>query len=96
VVGYQLIKSTATVPITVNTNKENTMIEGTSMFNQQHYARLETLITDDAQLMELASVAPDDDFVMELLWNAQMGNTDYPFESASNPCEAGATILIDT
>ncbi len=57
------------------------MIEGTPLFNQQHYARLETLITDDAQLMELSPVAPDDDFVMELLWNAQMGNTNYPFES---------------
>jgi len=57
------------------------MLEGTALFNQQHYARLETLITDDAQLMELSPVAPDDDFVMELLWNAQMGNTDYPFES---------------
>ncbi len=57
------------------------MIEGTPLFNQQHYARVETLITDDAQLMELSPVAPDDDFVMELLWNAQMGNTNYPFES---------------
>ena len=57
------------------------MLEGTALFNQHHYTRLETLITDDAQLMELSPVAPDDDFVMELLWNAQMGNANYPFES---------------
>jgi len=55
------------------------MLERPALYNREFYARLETLITDDDTLVELSSVAPDDDFVMELLWNAHMGNSDYPF-----------------
>ena len=63
------------------------MIEGTALFNQQHYARLETLITDDAQLMALLptvestgrSIIADGDWAIELLWLAQNGSVECPF-----------------
>jgi hypothetical protein len=69
------------------------MVEGTALYNQQHYSRLETLITDDAQLMALLptvestgrSIIAGDDYVLEMLWAAQMGNADYPFDSTIIP-----------
>ena len=63
------------------------MVEGTALFNQQHYARLETLITDDAQLMALSptvestgrSIMAGNDWALEMLWLAQNGSVDCPF-----------------
>ena len=63
------------------------MVKGTALFNQQHYARLETLITDDAQLMALSptvestgrSIIAGDDYVLEMLWAAQNGSVECPF-----------------
>ena len=63
------------------------MAKGTALFNQQHYARLETLITDDAQLMALSptvestgrSIIAGDDYVLEMLWAAQNGSVECPF-----------------
>ena len=63
------------------------MAKGTALFNQQHYARLETLITDDAQLMALLptvestgrSIIAGDDYVLEMLWAAQNGSVECPF-----------------
>ena len=63
------------------------MVEGTALYNQQHYSRLETLITDDTQLMALLptvestgrSIIADDDYVLEMLWAAQNGSVECPF-----------------
>ena len=44
--------------------------------------------------IELMPVAPHDDFVMELLWNAQMGNTEYPFVSQATLAKEVPTSKI--
>jgi len=57
-------------------------LEKTPLYNREHYARLETLTTDDTELeaMVLPIVTPmGDDFVLATFWLAQNGNTRCPF-----------------
>ncbi len=49
------------------------MLERPELYNQAFYARLETLITDDAQLEMLSSVF-DDEQIAKQMFSAQFGN----------------------
>jgi len=63
-------------------------LERTAIYNRAHYARLETLTTDDTELeaMALPIVTPmGDDDVLAMLWLAQNGNIDYPFAPRAVP-----------
>ena len=57
------------------------MLEGTALYNQAHYARLETLITDDAQLQMLSSVFGDKQIAKQMQFSAQFGNMDCAINS---------------
>jgi hypothetical protein len=57
------------------------MSEGTALYNQAHYARLETLITDDAQLEMLSSVFDDKQIAKQMQLSAQFGNMDCAINS---------------
>ena len=57
------------------------MLEGTALYNQAHYARLETLITDDAQLDMLSSVFDDKLIAKQMQFSAQFGNMDCAINS---------------
>ena len=57
------------------------MLEGTALYNQAHYARLETLITDDAQLQMLSSVFDDELIAKQMRFSAQFGNMDCAINS---------------
>jgi hypothetical protein len=50
------------------------MLERPSLYNQAFYARLETLITDDAQLQMLSSVFDDEQIAKQMQFSAQFGN----------------------
>jgi len=50
------------------------MLERPTLYNQAFYARLETLITDDAQLEMLSSVFDDELIAKQMQFSAQFGN----------------------
>lgn len=50
------------------------MLERPALYNQAFYARLETLITDDAQLQMLSSVFDDEQIAKQMQFSAQFGN----------------------
>tara|TARA_B110000503_G_scaffold42846_1_gene70143 strand:- start:5898 stop:6071 length:174 start_codon:yes stop_codon:yes gene_type:complete len=50
------------------------MLERPALYNQAHYARLETLITDDAQLQMLSYVFDDELIAKQIQFSAQFGN----------------------
>ena len=52
-----------------------------ALYNQAHYARLETLITDDAQLQMLSSVFDDELIAKQMRFSAQFGNMDCAINS---------------
>ena len=52
-----------------------------ALYNQAHYARLETLITDDAQLQMLSSVFDDELIAKQMQFSAQFGNMDCAINS---------------
>jgi hypothetical protein len=57
------------------------MLERPALYNQAHYARLETLITDDAQLEMLSSVFDDKQIAKQMQLSAQFGNMDCAINS---------------
>ena len=57
------------------------MLERPALYNQAFYARLETLITDDAQLEMLSSVFDDEQFAKQMLFSAQFGNMECAINS---------------
>jgi len=57
------------------------MLERPALYNQAHYARLETLITDDAELQMLSSVFDDELIARQIQFSAQFGNMDCAINS---------------
>jgi len=57
------------------------MLERPALYNQAHYARLETLITDDAELEMLSSVFDDELIARQIQFSAQFGNMDCAINS---------------
>ena len=57
------------------------MLERPALYNQAHYARLETLITDDAQLQMLSSVFDDELIAKQMQFSAQFGHMDCAINS---------------
>jgi len=57
------------------------MLERPALYNQAHYARLETLITDDAQLEMLSYVFDDELIARQIQFSAQFGNMDCAINS---------------
>ena len=57
------------------------MLERPSLYNQAFYARLETLITDDAQLQMLSSVFDDEQIAKQMQFSAQFGNMECAINS---------------
>ena len=55
------------------------MIEGTLLQNQRYTARVESLITDDEQLLPMLSMVFDgyDELVRQMMFSAQFGNAEY-------------------
>ena len=51
-----------------------TMLERPALYNQAFYSRLESLITDDAQLQMLSSVFDDELIARQMQFSAQFGN----------------------
>ena len=50
------------------------MLERPALYNQAFYSRLESLITDDAQLQMLSSVFDDELIARQMQFSAQFGN----------------------
>ena len=57
------------------------MLERPTLNNQAFYARLETLITDDAQLEMLSSVFDDELIAKQMQFSAQFGNMECAINS---------------
>ena len=57
------------------------MLERPALYNQAFYSRLETLITDDAQLQMLSSVFDDELIAKQMQFSAQFGNMDCAMNS---------------
>jgi len=57
------------------------MLERPTLYNQAFYARLETLITDDAQLEMLSSVFDDELIAKQMQFSAQFGNMECAINS---------------
>lgn len=57
------------------------MLERPTLYNQAFYSRLETLITDDAQLEMLSSVFDDELIAKQMQFSAQFGNMECAINS---------------